>query len=139
MRVGSLKAVYHGAPGVLTLKQLVRNYNSLVEDATRVMLRIKALFRARALRTPGRSVYSASRRNEWLDELTTTGARVRAASLLTQRDLLLELRPKAKAAMIAEIRKQSGWKPLPSVPFLCCPRSATARDHGHTAPVPHQA
>jgi len=28
---------------VLTLKELVRNYNSLVEDATRVMLRIKAL------------------------------------------------------------------------------------------------
>jgi hypothetical protein len=41
---------------MLTLKELVRNYNSLVEDTTRVMLRIKALFRARAIRTPGRSV-----------------------------------------------------------------------------------
>ena len=47
LRVGSLKSVYHGASAVLTLKELVRNYNSLVEDATRVMLRIKALFRAR--------------------------------------------------------------------------------------------
>ena len=115
LRVGTLRTVYHGAPSVLTLKELVRNYNSLVEDATRVMLRIKALFRARAIRTPGRSVYSASRRKEWLDQLTTPGARVRAASLLVQLDLLLELRPKAKTAMIAEARKQPGWKPLRSI------------------------
>ncbi|HEU4886316.1 MAG TPA: transposase, partial [Thermoanaerobaculia bacterium] len=99
LRLGSLKGVYHGAPSVLTLKELVRNYNSLVEDSTRVMLRIKALFRAQAIRTPGTSVYRATRRQEWLDQLTTPGARVRAASLLEQLDLLLKLRPKAKAAM----------------------------------------
>jgi len=118
LRLGSLKAVYHGTPSVLTLKELVRNYNSIVEDATRVMLRIKALFRARAIRTPGRSVYRPAQRHEWLDQLTTPGARVRAASLLEQLDLLLELRSKAKAAMIAEARKQPGWKPLRSMPFL---------------------
>jgi hypothetical protein len=71
LRLDSVKAVYHGAASVLTLKELVRNYNSIVEDATRVMLRIKALFRARAIRTPGRSVYRPARRNEWLDQLTT--------------------------------------------------------------------
>jgi len=124
LRLGSLKPVYHGAPSVLTLKELVRNYNSLVEDATRVMLRIKALFRARAIRTPGTSVYRAARRKEWLDQLTTPGARVRAASLLEQLDLLLELRPKAKAAMIAEARKMPGWKPLRSIPFLGDVRTA---------------
>jgi transposase len=124
LRLGSLKAVYHGAPSVLTLKELVRSYNSLVEDATRVMLRIKALFRARAIRTPGTSVYRADRRNEWLDQLTTPGARVRAATLLEQLDLLLTLRPKAKAAMIAEARKMPGWKPLRSVPFLGDVRTA---------------
>lgn len=118
LRVGSLKTVYHGVAGVLTLKELVRNYNSLVEDATRVMLRIKVLFRACAVRTPGRSVYSASKRKEWLDQLQRPGARVRAASLLTQLDLLLELRPKVKTAMIAEARKQAGWKSLRSIPFF---------------------
>src|SRR6185295_7404282 len=117
LRAGTLKSVYHGGTSVLTLKELVRNYNSLVEDATRVMLRIKALFRARAIRTPGTSVYRAARRKEWLDQLTTPGARVRAASLLEQLDLLLKLRPKAKAAMIAEARKMPGWKPLRSIPF----------------------
>jgi hypothetical protein len=125
---------------VLTLKELVRNYNSLVEDTTGVMLRIKALFRARAIRTPGRSVYSKAQRKEWLDQLDTAGARVRAASLLTQLHLLLELRPKAKTAMIAEARKQGGMEAtaLDSVPRRGT-RGAAAGDHGHAASVPHQA
>lgn len=124
LRLGSLKAVYHGAPSVLALKELVRNYTSLVEDSTRVMLRIKALFRARAIATPGTSVYRAARRQEWLDQLTMAGARVRAATLLEQLDLLLTLRPKAKAAMIAEARKQPGWKWLRSIPFFGDVRTA---------------
>ena len=33
LRVNSLKTVYHGASSVLTFKELVRNYNSLIEDA----------------------------------------------------------------------------------------------------------
>jgi hypothetical protein len=45
-----------------------RNYSRLVADATRVMLRIKAIFRARAIRMPGRSVYGASRRDLWLED-----------------------------------------------------------------------
>lgn len=124
LRLGSLKEVYHGSRNVLTLKELVRNYNSLVEDATRVMLRIKALFRARAIRTPGTSVYRAARRKEWLDQLTTPGARVRATCLLEQLDLLLKLRPKAKAAMIVEAKRQAGWKSLRSIPFLGDVRTA---------------
>ena len=47
LRLGALKPVYHGASGLLTLKELMRSYVALVEDGTRVMLRIKALFRAR--------------------------------------------------------------------------------------------
>jgi hypothetical protein len=62
LRVGSLKTVYHGASSLLTLKELVRSYTNLVEDATRVMQRIKALFRARGIRTPGMSVYRQSTR-----------------------------------------------------------------------------
>ena len=117
LRLGGLKAVFHGAPEILTLKELVRNYNNLVEDSTRVMLRIKAIFRARAIPTPGVSVYRPSQRKQWLAQLTG-GARVRAASLLTQLDMLLELRPKAKAAMIVAARKQPGWKVLCTIPFF---------------------
>ena len=68
LRTGGLKPVFHGAPEILTLKELVRNYNNLVEDSTRVMLRIKAIFRARAIPTPGVSVYRTSQRKQWLGE-----------------------------------------------------------------------
>jgi transposase len=117
LRRGSLRSVFHGARSVQTLKELVRNYSNLVEDSTRVMLRIKALFRARGILTPGVSAYRASHRQEWLGQLEG-GARVRATSLLAQLDVLLELRPKAKGAMIAEARRQPGWKVLRSIPFL---------------------
>lgn len=117
LRLGALKPVFHGAPEILTLKELVRCYTALVNDSTRVMLRIKAIFRARAIPTPGVSVYRTSQRKQWLAKLEG-GARIRAASLLTQLDMLLELRPKAKAAMIAAARRQPGWKSLSSIPFL---------------------
>src|SRR5258705_348736 len=83
--------------GMLTLKELVRCYLNLVEDSTRVMLRIKALFRARAIPTPGTSVYRVSNRGAWLAKIESRGARMRAASLLWQLDSLPELRPKAKS------------------------------------------
>lgn len=118
LRLGSLKPVYHGASGLLTLKELVRSYVNLVEDGTRVMLRIKALFRARGIKTPGTSVYRQSTRKGWLSQLEERGARMRAEALFAELDVLQELRPKAKAAMIAEARRQSGWKILRSVPFL---------------------
>ena len=53
LRRGALRAVYHGSADRATLKELTRTYRNLVEDATRVMLRLKALFRARAIPTRG--------------------------------------------------------------------------------------
>ena len=43
---------------------------------------------------------------------------LRAEALFAELDVLQELRPKAKAAMIAEARRQPGWKVLRSIPFL---------------------
>lgn len=117
LRLGSLRSVFHGTQSVLTLKELVRNYNNLIEDSTRVMQRIKALFRARGIRTPGVSVYRAAQRPMWLSQLES-GARVRATTLLAQLDVLLALRPNAKATMLTEARRQRGWKSLRSIPFL---------------------
>src|SRR5215210_2685051 len=78
LRLGALKPVYHGATALLTLKELVRSYVALVEDGTRVMLRIKALYRARGIKTAGASVYRQSQRKEWLARLEERGARMRA-------------------------------------------------------------
>jgi hypothetical protein len=54
LRAGLLSPVYHGEQGVRDLKELVRSYEYLVEDSTRTMNRINALYRARAIR-PSRS------------------------------------------------------------------------------------
>jgi hypothetical protein len=115
---GSLRAVYHGSTDRITLRELTRAYRSVVEDATRVMQRLKALYRARAIRAKGRRVYAPKHRREWLAQLPDRGARFRAEALLTQLDVLRALRPKAKAAMMAEARRDPAWEVLRSIPFL---------------------
>jgi hypothetical protein len=66
LRHGSLRAVYHGEHGTRTLKELVRSYECLVEDMTRVKNRLKAIFRARAISSRGRAFYQVSQRQAWL-------------------------------------------------------------------------
>ncbi len=84
---------------------------------TRVMQRIKAMFRARAIPTKGTAIYRPSERAQWLAQLEG-GARVRAAALFKHLAVLIELRPPPKAAMLAEARRQPGWKVLRSIPYL---------------------
>ena len=118
LRLGSLRAVYHGSPHLSTLKELTRTYQNVVEDSTRVMLRLKALFRARGIKAPGKRVYHPRTRDEWMAKLTEGGVRFRAQILYAQLDVLRELRPKAKAAMVAEARKDPAWKVLRTIPHL---------------------
>ena len=57
------------------LKELVRTYETLSIDTQRTMARIKAIYRARGIRTPGRGVYQPKQRQQWLELLTETGIR----------------------------------------------------------------
>lgn len=118
LRIGAVKPVFHSALDTLSLKELVRNYLTLVEDATKTKLRIKSMFRARGIRTPGRQVFLRERREEWLEQLPSPGARLRAEHLLTALDTLTALRRRAKAAMVAEAQKRAAWKVLRSIPVL---------------------
>jgi len=118
LRRGGLRAVYHGSAHRATLKELTRTYQNLVEDATRVMLRLKALYRARAIRTPGTRVYHPQGRAQWVAQLPDRGARVRAEVLYAELDVLRALRPQAKAAMLAEARQDPAWALLQTIPFL---------------------
>jgi transposase len=92
--------------------------SALVEDSVRAMLRMKALFRARAIRTPGRQLYEAQSRARWLDRLPDRGCRFRAEALAAALDLMRELRRRAKAAMLAEARKDPAYELLCGIPFL---------------------
>ena len=102
LRVGRLRAVYHGSPQRAVLKELARPYRNVVEDSTRVMLRLKALFRARGMKTAGRGIYDPAARAEWLAKLSDAGVRFRAATLYAELEVLQALRPTAKAALVAE-------------------------------------
>jgi len=96
LRNGSLKAVYHGDHGVRTLKELVRTYDCLVSDTTRVMNRLKANFRGRAIACGGHDIYRQDRREQWLEKLKEPGAKQRAGFLYEQLAALKPLRHKAK-------------------------------------------
>jgi len=118
LRMGAVKPVYHGQHGTGTLKELVRNYDALVEDSVRVMNRIKAIYRSRAIATTGKSVYGPENRQSFLDQLQETGAAQRGNSLYAQLDALLELRRKAEKSMVTEARGQSSYRILRSIPQL---------------------
>jgi transposase len=118
LRCGRLRAVYHASAERARLKELARTYANLVEDGTRVMQRVKALFRARGIRTVGRSVYRQDQRAQWLRQLADDGVRFRASVLYRELEVLQELRPEAKTALLAEARRDPAWRVLRSIPYL---------------------
>jgi transposase len=118
LRNRSLKAVYHGDHGVRTLKELVRTYDCLVSDTTRVMNRLKAIFRGRAIACGGHDIYRQDRRKQWLEKLRDPGAKQRAGFLYEQLAGLKPLRHKAKREMVKEVRRQTAYGWLMSVPKL---------------------
>jgi transposase len=118
LRQGGLRAVYHGSRERSTLKELARAYQNVVQDTTRVMGRLKALFRARGIRTPGRTVYQSAQRASWLAQLPDVGARFRAEILYGELDVLRTLHPKVKHALLTEARRDPAWPVLVGIPFL---------------------
>src|SRR5204863_7659866 len=66
LRTNQLKSVYHGEHGVRTLKELGRSYLTITQDVTRVMKRIKALYRSWAIPCAGATVYAPRHSAEWL-------------------------------------------------------------------------
>src|ERR1700692_4230084 len=66
LRTGLLSPVYHGENGVRTLKELSRSYLALTRDVTRVMTRLKAVYRSWAIPCAGKQVYAPRYRGEWL-------------------------------------------------------------------------
>lgn len=118
LRLGALRAVYHSSPHRETLRELARAYTNLVEDSTRVMQRLKALFRARGIPTPGKAVYHPAQHAQWIARLSGHGARFRATALYAELEVLREVRPQAKAMLLAEARQDPAWRILRTIPFF---------------------
>lgn len=124
LRTGMLRSVYHGHQETRKLKQLVRGYETLSIDTQRTMVRIKAIYRGRGIRTSGRGVYQPSQREQWLRLLTEPGLRERASWLYEQLDHLRPLRREAKRAMLEESRKHRAVQLLRTIPQLGAIRAA---------------
>ena len=88
LRTGLLSAGYHGENGVRILKELARSYLALNRDVTRVMNRLKALYRSWAIPCAGQRVYAPRYRSEWLGKITEAGVRRRAEIYYQQLDAL---------------------------------------------------
>lgn len=116
LRAGMLRPVYHGEQGTRTLKELVRSYECLVSDTTRVKNRIKAIYRGRGVRSSGRAVYQASQRELWLGKIDSAGLRTRAEFLFRQLEQLRLLRREAKRTMLQESRRHAASKLLLQIP-----------------------
>ena len=57
LRLNDLEPVYHGETGVRMLRELARSYLTIVKDVSRVMTRLKAIYRSWAIPCAGRDVY----------------------------------------------------------------------------------
>ena len=73
LRSHLLRSVYHGEHGVRALKELARSYLTISKDLTRVMTRLKALYRSWAIPCRGQQVYAPRHRAEWLGKIGRPG------------------------------------------------------------------
>jgi transposase len=124
LRGNHLKPVYHGETGVRTLRELARSYLTTVKDLTRVMSRLKAVYRGWAIPCAGRDVYYSRHRAEWLGKIQEMGVRRRAEQLYLHLDMLQRLRQQARRELLAESRKHAITAKFRQIPCVGPIRSA---------------
>jgi transposase len=124
LRTNQVKPVYHGKHGTRALRELGRSYLTITKDVTRVMNRIKAVYRSWAIPCAGTSVYIPRHRAEWLAKLVEPGVRMRAEHLYQQLDSLEPVRQEARRQLLLESRKHAAVKLLRQIPAIGPIRSA---------------
>jgi hypothetical protein len=112
------RPVYHGENGLRTLRGLARSYQTIGKDLTRVMNRLKALYRGWGIACAGTQVYAPRYREEWLGKIAQTGVRRRAELLYQQLDGLQALRRELRPEFLAESRKHKAAKLLRQIPCI---------------------
>jgi transposase len=135
LRLGSLQAVYHGSRSMRPLQELAHGYEALRDDTTRVMNRIKALYRGRGIDCAGRGVYTKGQRASWLERLPAGATRLRAELLHTELDQVRTLRRKARVALLAQSRQHTVAARLRQIPGMGPLRVALVMAHLQT---PHR-
>ena len=101
-----------------TLKELVRTYLTVTKDLTRVMSRVKAIYRSWAIPCSGKQVYAQRHRAEWLGKINEPGVHRRAEFYYQQLDALRVVRQEVRRDLHAESKKQKAWKRLCEIPSI---------------------
>jgi len=113
-----LEPVYHGEHGIRTLKELARSYLATTRDLTRVMTRVKAIYRSWGIPCAGQQVYAPRHRLEWLAKLSEVGVHRRAELYYQQFDALAALLQETRRELLVESRKHSAVKLLRQIPSI---------------------
>src|SRR5438552_92606 len=93
---------------------------------TRVMSRVKAIYRSWAIPCTGKQVYARRHRAEWLGKINEPGVHRRAEFYYQQLDALRVVRQEVRRDLLAESKKQKAWKRLCEIPSIgpirarCC-------------------
>ena len=111
-------AVYHGQHGLRTLRELARSFITMTRDLTRVMSRLKAIYRSWGIRCAGQQVYSPRYRAEWLAKIAEVGVRRRAELYYLQFDTLAALRQGTRRELITESQKHLATRLLRQIPSI---------------------
>src|SRR4029077_3952597 len=118
LRTGLISPVYHAENGLRTLRELARSYLAITRDLTRVMNRLKAVYRSWAIPCSGQQVYAPRYRSEWLSKIAEPGVRRRAELYYQQFDALDILRQEVRRDLLAESRKHGAMKWLRQIPSI---------------------
>jgi transposase len=94
------------------------------KDLTRVMSRLKAVYRSWAIPCAGRDVYYTRHRDQWLEKIPHPGVRQRAEHLYEELDLLKQLRQRARRELLTESRQHTITTKLRQIPSVGAIRSA---------------
>jgi transposase len=116
--LNKLNTVFHGGTEIRTLKELARSYLTITRDLTRVMNRLKAIYRSWGIACAGQQVYAPRYRAEWLAKITEAGVRRRAEIYYRQFDVLAALRQETRRELLAEARKHPAMRLLRQIPSI---------------------
>jgi transposase len=116
--LNKLHSVYHGENGIRALRELARSYLSLTRDLTRVMNRLKAIYRGWGIACAGKQVYAPRYRAEWLAKIKEAGVRRRAEIYYQQFDALAALRQVVRRELLVESRKHPAMRLLRQIPSI---------------------
>jgi hypothetical protein len=138
LRGNHLKPVYHGEHSLRTLKELARRNLTITKDVTRVMNRLKALYRSWGIPCAGSKVYTPRHRTEWLGKISEAGPATRR-TLLPTAGYLTSVAPASATGSVAGEQEAPGMETALFDSWdRPDPRGLVDRADPNASSVPHQ-